>query len=340
VPDIAHQFAGQVLDRGEDSAGDDIALDPGEPVFDLIEPGGVGRGVMEMDFGMSREELLNSFGLVGRKVVGNEMDLLAARLIGDHLSEEGHKLLAGVARGGFGQHLAIARVKRGIQRKRAVAVVLKAVALQPPRRQWQDRIEPIQGLDGGLFVDAKHRRMLGRFDVQPNNVGGLELKIRIVGSHVTFDPMGLEPGALPHPRHHHMADAQVSGQLAAAPVRGTIRRGSAGPFQNPGLQRRSSFLHRSSGMMGVQARQSLSLETTLPATDIVGVASQDLANRQVGLALRQQQDRPRAVHLRPATCASASGPAVPCARSASSETLLHPCLMIHECDTNLTVTGH
>jgi hypothetical protein len=49
------------------------------------------------------------------------------------------------------------------------------VALQSARRQWQHRIEPIQSLDGSLFVDTKHRRMLGRFDLQPNNIGRLGL---------------------------------------------------------------------------------------------------------------------------------------------------------------------
>ena len=57
MTDLAFKFTGQLLDRGEDSAGNDIALDLGEPVFYLIEPGGVGRGVMEMNFGVSREEL-------------------------------------------------------------------------------------------------------------------------------------------------------------------------------------------------------------------------------------------------------------------------------------------
>jgi hypothetical protein len=59
VTDVALKFTGQVLDRGEDSSGNDIALDPGEPVFNLIEPGGVGRGVVEMHFGVRREELRN-----------------------------------------------------------------------------------------------------------------------------------------------------------------------------------------------------------------------------------------------------------------------------------------
>ena len=57
------------------------------------------------------------------------------------------------------------------------------------------------------------------------------------------------------------------------------------------------FLYRSSGVVGVQACQPLSFETPLPATDIVGVASKNLANRQVGLSLRQQQDQPRPAHI-------------------------------------------
>jgi hypothetical protein len=92
-----------------------------------------------------------------------------------------------------------------------VAVVLKVVTLQPSGRQWQHRIEPIQSLDSSLFIDAKDRRMLGRLDVQPDNIGRLELEVRVVGGHVAFDPMGLKPGALPHPRHHHVADTQVTG---------------------------------------------------------------------------------------------------------------------------------
>ncbi len=90
--------------------------------------------MVKMDFGMSREELLNSLGLVGREVVGNEMNLLTARLIGHHLGEEGHELLAGVARGGFAHHLAIARVKRGVQRKGAVAIVIQSRGAPAPRR--------------------------------------------------------------------------------------------------------------------------------------------------------------------------------------------------------------
>jgi hypothetical protein len=88
VTDVAFKFARQVLDRCEDPAGNELALDSGEPIFDLVEPGGISRSVVELDGGVRREELLNPLGLVRRELVGNEMNLLAARLIGDHLGEE------------------------------------------------------------------------------------------------------------------------------------------------------------------------------------------------------------------------------------------------------------
>jgi hypothetical protein len=37
--DVAHEFAAQVGHRFEDSTGNHVALDFGEPIFDLVEPG-------------------------------------------------------------------------------------------------------------------------------------------------------------------------------------------------------------------------------------------------------------------------------------------------------------
>ena len=181
VTDVAFKLARQVRDRGEDPAGNDLALDFGEPIFYLVEPGGVSRSVVELDGGVSREELLNPLGLVRREIVGNEMNLLATRLIGDHLGEEGNKLLAGVTRSGFAHHLAAVRVlsaaysvkecRDGSIQSRGA----RAARGDSGRALW---VEPIQSLDGGLFVDAKHRCMMRRLYVQPNNIGGLGLKVR------------------------------------------------------------------------------------------------------------------------------------------------------------------
>jgi len=54
-----------------------LRRDFGEPIFYLVEPGGVSRRVVELDGGVSGEELLNPLGLVRREIVGNEMNLLA-----------------------------------------------------------------------------------------------------------------------------------------------------------------------------------------------------------------------------------------------------------------------
>ena len=43
MADVPHELSAQIGDGGEDATGDDVALDPGEPQFDLVEPGRVSR---------------------------------------------------------------------------------------------------------------------------------------------------------------------------------------------------------------------------------------------------------------------------------------------------------
>jgi len=92
--------------------------------------------------------------------------------------------------------------------------------------------------------------------------------------------------------------------------------------------------------MRVQTRKPLNFETTLPTTDIVKVAVQNLANRQVGFAAPTTGSAAQGVHPRQAACASAPCISVPCDSTASSETLLHAFLTKHEPDPNVTATNH
>jgi len=71
-----------------------------------------------------------------------------------------------------------------------------------------------------LFIDAKDCGMLGWIGVEPNDIGRFFLKVRIVGSHVTFDPVGLQPRTFPDPSNHHVRGSRMSGQLAATPLDG------------------------------------------------------------------------------------------------------------------------
>ena len=86
--DIAHQLAAQVGDGGEDPPRGDIALDLGEPEFDLIEPGRVGRRVVKMDGRMRHQEGPDLLCFVGREIVHDDVDLAPSGLrLDDRLQE-------------------------------------------------------------------------------------------------------------------------------------------------------------------------------------------------------------------------------------------------------------
>ena len=46
---VTHDFAGQVIDSGKDSSGDEVTLDLGKPELHLIEPGRISRSEMKMN---------------------------------------------------------------------------------------------------------------------------------------------------------------------------------------------------------------------------------------------------------------------------------------------------
>jgi D-arabinose 1-dehydrogenase-like Zn-dependent alcohol dehydrogenase len=49
LADVPHELSAQIGDGGEDATGDDVPLDPGEPQFDLVEPGQVSRREVQPD---------------------------------------------------------------------------------------------------------------------------------------------------------------------------------------------------------------------------------------------------------------------------------------------------
>src|SRR5215471_3187977 len=49
LADVPHELSAQIGDGGEDATGDDVPLDPGEPQFDLVEPGRVSRREVQPD---------------------------------------------------------------------------------------------------------------------------------------------------------------------------------------------------------------------------------------------------------------------------------------------------
>src|ERR1035437_3515223 len=149
--DVASEFASQVGNRGEDAARDDLAFDLGEPDLDLVEPGRVSGREVKPDSRMLLEELADRLSFVGGEIVEDDVNLLPRRAQGYDLLQKGHELVAGVASGSFAVNATGGGIERRIQGERSVPVVLEAVAFGTSRRERQDGIETIQGLNGGLL---------------------------------------------------------------------------------------------------------------------------------------------------------------------------------------------
>src|SRR5258708_14767005 len=63
---------------------------------------------------------------------------------------------------GLAFHLPGFHIQGSIERQGPMTVILEAMSFGATRRERQHRIEAIQCLDGSLFVDAEHGRMLRR----------------------------------------------------------------------------------------------------------------------------------------------------------------------------------
>ena len=146
MPDVVHELSPQVGHRRECTAGNDVALDLGKPEFDLVEPRGVGRSEMQVNLRMSSQKVVDLSGVMGGEVVGNHVDLFAARLVDDDVRQEGDELRRSVTHGRFAEHLAGLGVERRVQGQRAVPEVLKAMPLGASRREWQHRILAVDDL--------------------------------------------------------------------------------------------------------------------------------------------------------------------------------------------------
>jgi len=127
---VSAEFSSQIGDGSEDAAADHIALDFGEPEFDLMEPRRIGWGEVKAYLRMFGQEELHLFGLVSRKIIENDVNLLMRCTAGDDLFEEVDELRAGVPRGRLALHLPGLHLERRVQRQGAIASILEAMPLQ------------------------------------------------------------------------------------------------------------------------------------------------------------------------------------------------------------------
>jgi len=66
---VAEEFSGEVVDRSENAASDDLAFQSSEPDLDLLEPGRIGGREGKLEVGVSLQKLFDLVGLVCRQII-------------------------------------------------------------------------------------------------------------------------------------------------------------------------------------------------------------------------------------------------------------------------------
>src|SRR5271166_2880342 len=99
-----------------------------------------------------------------------------------------------------------------------MAVILETMPLGAARRKGQYRIQTVKSLDSTLLVNAEDSGMQGRFEIQPDDVGSLLFKLRIITGHVATRTVGLKSKLPPHPTHGRLTDPKLLSQSVTAPM--------------------------------------------------------------------------------------------------------------------------
>src|ERR1700747_1774858 len=128
VADVAHELALEIRDGTEDPPCDDVALHPVEPQLDLIKPRRIGGGVVNLDIGVVGQKVAHRLSLMRRKIVADDMNLLAPGLISHEVGQKSYDLGAGMPAHRLAQNFARFGVEGSVQRQRAVPVILKPMA--------------------------------------------------------------------------------------------------------------------------------------------------------------------------------------------------------------------
>ena len=101
-------------------------------------------------------------------------------------------------------------VQGGIQRERAVAMILKPMAFGGPGDSANTGSKRSSAWIA-VFSSTQNGGMLRGIQIQPDDIGGLPFKFRIVAGQIALQPVRLQSGFPPYPMHHVFTDADRRG---------------------------------------------------------------------------------------------------------------------------------
>ena len=153
--DVGVDVGFEGLGRSMDAAADLLLGEQREEALDLVDPGGRGRGEVDVPAGALGEPVADEPGLVAAGIVDDEMDVEIGRHVALDGVEEAAELPGAMAGEALADDLADLHVERGEQRERAMPLVVVGAALGLAGPHRQERLGAVERLDLALLVDAR-----------------------------------------------------------------------------------------------------------------------------------------------------------------------------------------
>jgi hypothetical protein len=137
-----------------------------------------------------------------------------------------------------------------------------------------------------------------RLEIETDNVGRLGLEGGIIADHVMTPSGWLQTGLGPNAGDSHVTDAQLGGELARTPLRGTV--GGLvmqGPINDPGLQPFAARGHRLAQMASPKTGDAFLQKAVSPELDRIDATRLAAADCRQSLSARQTQDDSNSSHV-------------------------------------------
>lgn len=147
APEICHGVKGGATDR--------LVCDQREPTLDLIEPGAVGWGEVQMKARPAHQPGPYPGMFVRAVVVADQMNIEVLRDVGLDVAQEAEKLLVPMSRLALSQDAAVGHIKSCEERRGAMADVIVGDALDIAQSHRQDWLCALKRLH--LTFSSTHR---------------------------------------------------------------------------------------------------------------------------------------------------------------------------------------
>ena len=173
----------------------------GKEAFDSVEPGSGCRGEVEDKPPMFFEPLHDVGMLVSGIVVDDDMDRLFLGHSGFDDVEKADELLMAMALHALADDLALENIERREQGGDAMALIVMGHGAGTPLLHRQTRLGTVKRLNLALLIDRQDNGVVGRIDIEADDLMQLGGKLRIVGQLELAHPVRLEAISTPNPLH-------------------------------------------------------------------------------------------------------------------------------------------